>query len=461
MAQQRKGLIYRLTMGKDNLPDFTPNRLPGTRWAVFKDVFFNRFGAIVKVSLLTLLFLLPLIAWIIIMYLVRRVDASVLPYSANLGLGYAVTPDVSLIAAYRNYMYNFQTYLIMIPLIMIAGLGFAGAFHVMKLLGWGEGVAVGSNFFVGIKRNWGTFLWIFLALGTSFFVMMFSFFARTIPTQMPAAVMVIMNVLAVVQFVLMLNIVLFAATQAVTYKLGFFALVKNSMLFTIALFPITTFFIVLSVLPVVIILIIPLQIAMFLWIIYALIGVGYLVLVWTVYSQWAFDKYVNDRVKGAVKNKGMYVHDPEAERAAEIERIKTRNTAYGAAYVSKRLSSLDDGRGFTPLETNFNRNDLARLNEEKTQMREEIEAERAELTAALEAEQKAFEEEQKKRKGKKGKKANGGQNGGQNVANESNAPAAGKKRKRSRRPTETDIAILPVTEEEYVDPDESNTADKN
>ena len=29
---QKKGLIYRLTMGKDNLPDFTPNRLPGSRW---------------------------------------------------------------------------------------------------------------------------------------------------------------------------------------------------------------------------------------------------------------------------------------------------------------------------------------------------------------------------------------------------------------------------------------------
>ena len=26
-----KGLIYRLTMGRDDLPDFTPNRLPGTR----------------------------------------------------------------------------------------------------------------------------------------------------------------------------------------------------------------------------------------------------------------------------------------------------------------------------------------------------------------------------------------------------------------------------------------------
>ena len=54
--EQKKGLIYRLTMGKDNQPDFTTSKLPGTRWAVFRDVFFNRFSAMVKISLLTMIF---------------------------------------------------------------------------------------------------------------------------------------------------------------------------------------------------------------------------------------------------------------------------------------------------------------------------------------------------------------------------------------------------------------------
>ena len=43
-------------MGKDNLPDFTPDKLPGTRFQLFKDVFFNRLGAIVKINLLVLAF---------------------------------------------------------------------------------------------------------------------------------------------------------------------------------------------------------------------------------------------------------------------------------------------------------------------------------------------------------------------------------------------------------------------
>ena len=114
---QKKGLIYRLTMGKDNLPDFTPNRLPGSRWAVFKDVFFNRIGAMVKISLLTLLFMLPALAWIILMSLVKRADATVVPYSANIGLGYPVVIDAVQAGASRTFMFNIQTYAVLIPLI--------------------------------------------------------------------------------------------------------------------------------------------------------------------------------------------------------------------------------------------------------------------------------------------------------------------------------------------------------
>ena len=68
-------------MGKDNLPDFTPDKLPGTRFQLFKDVFFNRLGAIVKINLLVLLFCLPAIAWVLIMNMIKTADGSLLPYS--------------------------------------------------------------------------------------------------------------------------------------------------------------------------------------------------------------------------------------------------------------------------------------------------------------------------------------------------------------------------------------------
>jgi membrane protein len=430
---QKKGLIYRITMGKDNLPDFTPNRLPGSRWAVFKDVFFNRLGAMVKISLLTLLFMLPALAWIIFMNMVLKVDAAIVPYSGNLGIGYPVVTDAAFLGQYRTFMFSMQTYLVLIPLIMLAGVGFAGAFHVMKLLAWGEGIAVAGTFFKGIKKNWANYLWIFLFAGVSFFVFIFSLSAYSYLTGVNTAVKVIAVTLAVLQFVLMLCMLIYLCTQTVTYKLKFTGLVKNSLLFAVALFPQNLFFIVLSFLPIVLIMLIPLQISIFFWMIFMLLGVAYIVLIWTVFSQWVYDKFVNDKVKGAVKNRGMYVKNPEEERAAEIERIRNRNTTYGSAYVSRRLSSIDDGKSFTPLEANFSRNDLKKLSEEKEQMREEIEREIDSVNAQLEEEQRIFEEEQAADKKRRKKVKNRSQE------------------KSGKKFSEDEIGILPVSDEEYKD----------
>ncbi len=456
---QKKGLMQRLIMGKDNLPDFTPNRLPGSRWAVFKDVFFNRIGAMAKISLLVVLFMLPAIAWLIIMTLVKQVDAQLVPYSANIGLGYPVETDAILIGQYRTFMFNIQTYLIMIPLVMIAGIGFAGAFHVMKLLGWGEGVSVGGTFFRGIKQNWVPFLWIFLFAGVSLFIFVFNMTAYDYMTEVHIAIKIIAIALSVVQFIIMLCMLLFLCTQAVTYKLKAFGLIKNSFLFAIALFPQTVFFIALSVLPFVLIALLPLNIGMLFWLVAILLGGGYLVLIWTVYSQWVFDRFVNDKVKGAVKNRGMYVKNAEDEKAAEIERIKTRNTAYGSAYVSRRLSSIDDGKSFTPLASNFSRNDLAKLREEKDIMREEIDKEREAVDAQLLEEQAKWEEEQaaEKKKRKKNKNVNQSES---DVAAEKEISAEKAKDKdkkhknKKRRLGDDEIAVLPVSEEEYIDEDD-------
>ncbi len=428
---QKKGLVYRITMGKDDLPDFTDKRLPGSRWAVFKDVFFNRLGAMAKTSLLTLVFMLPAIAWLFIMTQVIRIDGIIVPYSGNLGIGYPVVTEAALIGQLRKFSYEIQMYLTLIPLFMLAGVGFAGAFNIMKRLGWGEGVSVSSPFFTGIKRNWLSFIGIFLFAGVSTFVLMFSISAYGYLTNVHQALRVLMVTLAVIQFIIMLCMMIFLCTQCVTYKLGFFALIKNSLLFAIALLPQNLFFIALSALPVIILMLLPLQISLFLWLVFAVLGVAYIVLIWTVYAHWVYDRFVNDHVKGATKNRGMYVKNEEDERKEEIERIKTRAAVYGAAYASRRLSSIDNGKTFTPLTENFSRNDLAKLREEKQEMREQIENEIADVNEQLEREQRAYEEAQEAAKHAKKKK---------NVK---------KQPKKKEHFDENEIGTLPGSDEEY------------
>ena len=169
---QKKGLIYRLTMGKDNLPDFTPDRLPGTRFQLFKDVFFNRIGALVKINLLVLLFCLPAIAWVVLMQFIKQADGSLLPYSGNVGIGYPIVNDVVTLGQQRAFQFDLQTYLILIPCIMIASIGLSGAFYVIRRLSWGEGISVASHFFQGIKMNFLPFLWSSLFAGVSLFLVL-------------------------------------------------------------------------------------------------------------------------------------------------------------------------------------------------------------------------------------------------------------------------------------------------
>lgn len=401
---QKKGLIYRVTMGRDDMPDFTPAKLPGTRWGLFKDVFFNRFGAMVKISLLTTLFCVPMIAWLIIMYFVRQVDGAMIPYSGNIGIGYPVVIDAQSIGVARAFYYDMAMYVGMIPWLLVAGIGFSGAFYVMKLLAWGEGVSVTSNFWKGIRQNWKKFFVFFLFAAFSAFLYMFNLSSYSYLTDMPDFLRTMSLIFATIQFVLMLIIMMFLTTQSVMYTSKMGALFKNSILFAIALLPQNLFFLVLSLLPIVIISLLSLDISIFLWIAFALVGFSYVILVWTVYAHWAYDKYINGKIK-AEKRRGMREENPEAEKEAEIAKILARNTSYGAAYVSRRMSSIDKGKSFTPLQDSFSRADLEKLQDEKSEMTQEIDKEIEDIDAQIEKERLAYEAEQAALSTRKGRKA--------------------------------------------------------
>lgn len=373
-----KGLIYRLTMGKDNLPDFTPSRLPGSRWAQFKDIFRNRFGALVKVNLLVLLFALPAVAWFVIINMLKTVDASLIPYSGNIGFGYPVVNDAVQMGQMRAFSFEIQRWLVMIPLIMIAGIGLAGAFYVMRRLVWDQGISVGGDFFRGIKYNFFPFLWSSLFAGISLFLVMFNISAYNI-LDIHKAWKVVGITISIIQFVLILFMMIFMTTQAVTYRLKMWGLIKNSFLFAIALVPQNLIFLILSAIPVLLIIFLPSIISMIIVMLFCLLGFSYIILIWTLYAHSIFDRFINDKVEGAVKNRGLYKRTPEEierDRAEKAERDKkTRNIRFNNPKKKKKVSSIDEGSTFQPLPTNFSRADLTRLAEEKEQVKREIDAE--------------------------------------------------------------------------------------
>lgn len=407
---KKQGFFNKLIMGSDNMPDFTPAQLPTTRWGLFRDVFKNRLFELFKLSLWGDLFLLPLALFLIVNYLNTRAYNIYIPYDANIGIGYPVELDAAFRGQQYAYMSEVQKYIILIPLIMFLCLGLSGAFYVIRRIIWGEDVSVTRHFFKGIKDNWKSSLLAGLLFSLSLFIMMYTILTSGMASNF-GFWNIVVNVLGVVQFILICGVTLFIIAQSVTYKQKLMPLMSNSFVFGLALVIQNTFFIAIAALPFVVTELLALlsastrfTVAPIVYIIYAFIGTGYSVLVLGVYTNYAFDKYLNDRVEGAKKNRGMYVRTPEDEKQAEIERIKTRNVIYGAAYVARKLSSIDQGSKLTPLSGSYSRADLARLSEEKERIKNEVENERIRAEAEVEQEIRSFETEQaKKEKNKKRK----------------------------------------------------------
>ena len=409
---KRQGFFNRLIMGSDNMPDFTPAQLPKTRWGLFADVFKNKLFEIFKLSLWGDLFLLPLVVFFIFNFINTRAYNIYIPYDANIGIGFPLETDAIIRGQSFAFTSEFQSLLIMIPLIVVLFLGMAGALYVMRRLVWGEPVTVTRHFFKGIKDNWKCAVVTGLLFSMSLFIMMFSFLIFGMLDN-AGFINILMIIIAVIQLILVCGVALFAMTQSVTYKMKIKQILSNGFVFGFALVAQNVFFLFIAFFPVIIPEILALfsastrfTIAPIFYILYAILGVGFSMLVLTVYSQYAFDKYLNDRVEGAKKNRGMYVMTPEEEKRLEIERIKTHNVVYGAAYVAKRLSSINEGAGITPLSASYSRADLQKLSEEKNRIKDEVEKERAEAEAQIAEEIKKYDEEQENlnKKNKKKKK---------------------------------------------------------
>lgn len=405
MAEKR-GWLNRIIMGSDNNPDFTDRQLATNRWALWWDVVKSRFGSLVKLNLLTLLFFIPLILVVIYFAYQKEVYGAIIPATGNFGIGFPAVDNAQELFRSMNLSVNINQFLWMMPSFLVVAIGLCGCLYVSRKLAWGEGVMIGANFKEGIKQNWKNYLGASVILAMSFFAMTFCFFGLDY-YRVDVVISTILRVVGVVQFVFMLIVFMYFTTQSVNYTLSFTALIKNSFLFAFALLPQSLFFLALSAIPfVMIIFLSDLFVVAFIgWILMLIVGVSNLGLVWTVFTHWVYDKYVTEHVQGAKKNKNMYVRTHQDDVRDEIDYVRSRNTIYGDAYASRRLSSIDKGMSVTPLATTFRRSDLEKLQQEKETLKREVESEREAIETEIKAKIEERElQEQAQAQGKKHKK---------------------------------------------------------
>lgn len=344
-------------MDKGRPRGFEEAKLPGTRWQVFKALLTQRFSKLVKVNLLMLLFALPAIALVYVISMFKAADLSLLQYFPNAWAGYPFFDDVAVQEYKIIFSYNNILALGIIPAFIIAGLGIAGGFNVIRQMAWGEDVPIWKQFFKGIKINfWQSMLGMFIT-GITLGLVIVSFSAPPVLDIKPVW-SVIWQVASVLLFAAALLFTMFFITQSGTYKQKTDELIRNSFIFSIGMPLQNILFMAASLIPLAFILLMGSNQLVFMIAIFiiGLFGLSFMVLVWTVHTQYAYDKFINGREEAA--------GDTDEDLYERHDLLSPAALPADAAGV-KRVSGIDGGKPFTPLSENYSRAELNRMLRER------------------------------------------------------------------------------------------------
>ncbi len=369
MAQKKKGgLINRLIMGSEKSEGYARASLPSNRWELFWDIFKGRFWKLVVINLLMLVFFLPLFALLFMRNIAVINYGSIGPFAQGFGVGYqAVT---SLVGYSQSIMIEVNLIsLLFLPIaVVIAAIGVAGGAYVIRNMIWTEGIFVANDFWRGIKQNVGVMIVIGMIYSIVFYLseIALSFSDLMLATgSAPGWVMVVSKVATYIVLVLYSIMTFHMITMCVTYKLKFRQLLKNTFLFTIGLFLQNIFFLFLGLLPIVFILIGSIF-SMIGYILLILFFFSYCLLVWTDFCHWAYDKFINDKVPGAQKNRGIYEKVKESDSESLKKYRDQLAMGVRSSLNSKPIKPItDDELKLAELPQSFNRNDIEKLNESR------------------------------------------------------------------------------------------------
>lgn len=365
----KKGFIAKIIEGPERSETYARSTLPTNRWELGWDVFKTNKGKLFGLNLLTLLFCLPLVALFVMRYVLKTVDIAIFPFTQNMGVGYPAYPATSGLQAQLALNINVEFFKFVIIGVAFLAVAISGGFYVMRNMVWAEGVMVVSDFFKGVKQNYFV---VFFSLLFYTVVMAASVLSLNMSSVLIATgggikwLLVVAQVLTYVIMAIATMMVFYMITLGITYKLSFGALIRNSFILSIALVPTNVFFIAFSAVWLLLLLlgkVMPLLLIIgifmaFIW------GISLFMLVWTDYSNWVFDTYVNDKVPGAKKNRGIY--KPSADDTAEDENAVIERSRL----TSRPIKPITDTEvEIYELPTSFSRADLQKLEETKEAMR--------------------------------------------------------------------------------------------
>lgn len=361
----KKGFIARMIEGPERSETYAASTLPTNRWQLGWDVFKTNTGKHFKINLLTLVFLLPFIAICVLTYMYKLANVDVLPFTQNMAIGYPSYPSTFGLSANLALSASVEFFKFLIVGILVGAVGLSGGFYVMRNMVWAEGVMVGSDFFKGVKQNYFVVLFSLLFYGVIMGLSVISVNMAQLFIDTCTGIKWLLISAQVLTYIIMGIVsimVLYMITLGVTYKLSFGKLIRNSFILTIGLIPTNVFFAFLAALP---FLLFSLKVSMIMALAIVLVfvwGFSIFMLIWTDYSNWVFDRFINDKVPGAKKNRGIYKPNATEEDGEQIifEKTKLNSSIKPITDYDVELYELPES---------FSRKDLQKLEETKEAMR--------------------------------------------------------------------------------------------
>ena len=364
----KKGFIARLIEGPERSESYARSTLPTNRWELGWDVFKTNKGKLCGLNLLSLLFMIPLVIIFFMRYASKTVNGQILPFANNFGLLWPIYPMSAGLEAQLSFSLNVDMFKYIIIGVAVGAVAISGGFYVMRNMVWAEGVMVTADFFRGVKKN---YFIVFFSLLLYTVVMMLSLLSINMAAMMlgnnqgVAWLLVAAQVVSYLVMAMATIMVMFMITLGINYKLSFLNLIRNAFILTVALIPTNVFFALFASVWFILLLIGGQLFSMIGFFLVVIWGLSLFMLIWTNYSHWVFDKFINDKVPGAKKNRGIYKADSTEDDGEQliIEKSKLKER-----YI-KPITDYDVE--LYELPTSFSRKDLEKLEETKEAMRKD------------------------------------------------------------------------------------------
>ncbi|MBO4572482.1 MAG: hypothetical protein J5762_01770 [Clostridia bacterium] len=391
-AKKKEGYSKGLTdiSGRDG---FYRNQINVGRWAYGADIFRSNLSKIIGLNLMMLVFVAPIAYFLFVRYSQQFTLAHSAPFAGNVGVGYTPFPNLVALEESINLDINMYFFLKLPLMALWLGIGLSGGMYVMRNICWGEEVRLFKDFWLGIKRNI-----VPVTITTILFSIVFAsaFIAISYVDYSGATAggktwyQIVFKVLLIIAAVYVSLWFMTMLSLNVTYKGGYFSMMRNGVLLTTVLLPVNIFFAAFALLPFVFFFI-GSSFLLFGAMAVIIIGVSFFMFVWTAYSQWVYDKFVNINVKNTyvpteADIKLKKEREAKTTSAAEDESYDTVG-APAAAQVNyiKVAKPINDDVTVSDLPTKFTLGDIKKVKESKGDMIKDAEEYAADPKAYLKA----------------------------------------------------------------------------